>query len=215
MSSGSRYPSQDSTTVVMNQVTPNPKLDLDDSTVSTATTSFTPSETINDDLDSFGDVNSSTSSTPSDGSTFIIRSVSCGRVITLLYDKVSLSYPDDRGSMHWECVETGGWFGFRNCVTGNFLGYDKDGTLCCSAKEQKNWENFHYRWKPEGGFVLLMSHVGSHWKDLWYGRELWHVGVKMENGVEKLAKMGPGGSGGLAWEFSEVYKNRSYPNQQR
>lgn len=33
---------------------------------------------------------------------------------------------------------------------------------------------------------------------------LWHVGMKMEQGVEKLAKIGDGGSDGMVWEFAKV-----------
>jgi hypothetical protein len=189
--------------MVRNQVTPKP-LDPDDSTVYTATT---PPGTIDNDFNSFGDVDSSTSSIPSPGFTFVIRSVSCGRVITLFNGKVILARSDGRGSTHWACVENGGWIGFQNCVSDKFLGYDKDGRLCCSAKEQKDWENFDFRQRREGGYVLLMLHVGEHWKDLWHGRELWHVGVKMEQGVENLTKIGRGGSGGIVWEFIELSKN--------
>ncbi len=48
--------------------------------------------------------------------------------------------------------------------------------------------------RPEGGCVLLMME----WD------RLWHVGIKVEQGVEKLAKIGDGGSGGMAWEFIRV-----------
>jgi len=186
--------------MVINSVTPNP-LDPDNSTVCTA---ITPPETIGDDLNSFCDVDPSSPLIPSDGFTFVIRSISCGRVITLLEGKVVLAHPDGGGSIHWACVETGGWFGFRNCASHNFLGYDENGRLCCSAKQKKNWENFHIGPTREGGYVLLMSHTGDHMKDFWYGRELWHVGAKTEQGGETLAKIGPGGTGGIRWEFIKV-----------
>jgi hypothetical protein len=48
--------------------------------------------------------------------------------------------------------------------------------------------------RPEGGYVLLMTH----WE------RLWHVGSEVEQGVEKLAKVGDGGSGGIVWEFVKV-----------
>jgi hypothetical protein len=186
--------------MAVNQVTPNP-LDRDDSTVITGKT---PPETIGNDLDSFSGTDLGTSSIPSEGSKFIIRSVSCGRVITLLKGKVVLAYPDDSGgSVHWECVKSRGWYGFRNCVTPTFLGYDEDRRLCCSAKEQKGWENFHIGPRPEGGSVLLMAQTGNAWTDLWYGRELWPVGVKWERGVESLAIIGTENPC-IGWEFIEV-----------
>jgi len=50
------------------------------------------------------------------------------------------------------------------------------------------------RLRPEGGYVLLMQH----WE------RLWHVGVKVERGVETLAKLGDGGNEGVVWEFVKV-----------
>lgn len=50
------------------------------------------------------------------------------------------------------------------------------------------------RLRPEGGYVLLMTHF----------ERLWHVGSKVERGVEMLAKMGDGGNDGIVWEFVKV-----------
>ncbi|KAI9778546.1 MAG: hypothetical protein M1816_004022 [Peltula sp. TS41687] len=161
--------------MVLNQVDPKLILDPDNSTVYTATT---PPETVAtnllDDHDPFGDAKSSYSSVPWPGSTFIIRCVSSGHVITLLDGQIVLAPPGGRGSIHWACVETKGWFGFRNHVSG--------------------WENFCVRMRPEGGYVLLMTHFET----------LWHVGIKVEQEVEKLAKIEYKGSDGIVWEFVEV-----------
>ena len=46
--------------------------------------------------------------------------------------------------------------------------------------------------RPEGGCILLMTHFDK----------LWHVGMKVEEGVEKLAKIEE--SNGIAWEFAKV-----------
>ena len=48
--------------------------------------------------------------------------------------------------------------------------------------------------RREGGCILLMTH---------YDR-LWHVGIKVEEGVEKLAKIGDGASDEMVWEFAKV-----------
>ncbi|KAF2421499.1 hypothetical protein EJ08DRAFT_515303 [Tothia fuscella] len=74
-----------------------------------------------------------TSSVPWPKSTFIIRCVSTGRVITLLDGQVQLGSPGGRGSIHWACVETKGWLGFRNVVCGKFLGHAESGMLRCTA----------------------------------------------------------------------------------
>ena len=127
-------------------------------------------------------------------SIYIIRSVVSGHVITLHDGQIALTPPGGRGSIHWACVENKGWLGFRNIASGKFLGHDANGRLKCSAERHQGWENFYVRGRPEGGYVLLMQH----WD------RLWHVGIKVEHGVEKLAKIGDGGAGGIAWEFVRV-----------
>ena len=131
---------------------------------------------------------------PWPNSIFIIRSISSGHALTLHDGNIALTPPDGPGSIHWVCVETKGWLGFRNTVSGKFLGHDKHGGLCCSAEHHQGWENFCVRARPEGGCVLLMQH----WD------RLWHVGTKVEQGVDKLAKIGDGGAGGMAFEFLKV-----------
>ena len=181
--------------MVLNQVDPRRIPDLDNSTVYITTT---PPETVAadflDDHDPFGGAIPSPSSVPWPGSTFIIRSVSSGQVITLLDGQIVLAPPGGRGSIHWACVETKGWLGFQNPVSGKFLGHDKTGRLRCSVNWHQMWEYFCVRMRPEGGYVLLMTHF----------ERLWHVGIKVEEGVEKLAKIGDGGSDGIVWEFVKV-----------
>ena len=181
--------------MVLNQVDPKPIPDPDDSTVCTATT---PPETVAadllDDLDPFSDARLSSSSVPWPGSTFIIRSVSSGHVITLLDGQIVLTQPGGRGSIYWACVETKGWLGFQNPVSGRFLGHDAKGRLCCSAARHQGWENFSVRMRPEGGYVLLMTHF----------ERLWHVGITVDQEMEKLTKIGDGGSDGIVWDFIKV-----------
>ena len=181
--------------MVLNQADPKPIPDPDNSTIYTATT---PPETVAvdllDDHDPFGGAEPSSSSVPWPGSTFIIRSASSGHVITLLDGQVVLAQLGGRGSIHWACVETKGWLGFRNLASGRFLGHDIKGGLCCSAERHRGWEYFCVRMRPEGGYVLLMTHF----------ERLWHVGTKVEQGVEKLAKIENGGSDGIVWEFVKV-----------
>ena len=181
--------------MVPNQVDPKPIPDPDNSTICTA---ITPPETVAadllDDLDPFSGARPSSSSVPWPGSTFIIRSVSSGHVITLLDGQIVLTQPSGRGSIHWACVETKGWLGFQNPVSGRFLGHDVKGRLCCSATRHQGWENFSVRMRPEGGYVLLMTHF----------ERLWHVGTKVDQGVEQLAKIWDGASDGIIWEFIKV-----------
>jgi len=180
--------------MVLNRVDPKPIPDPDDSTVYTATT---PPETVAADLlddDPLGRAQPISSSVPWPGSTFIIRSVLTGDVITLVDGQLVLAKPGGGGSIHWACVETKGWLGFRNTVSGTFLGHDVRGRLCCKATQHQGWENFCVRMRPEGGYILLMTHY----------ERLWQVGIKVEQGVSRLAKIGEGGPDVIIWEFIEV-----------
>lgn len=166
--------------------------DDDDSTILTVNT---PTDTNPpNDSDPFDDAEPSPFLVPWPGSTFIIRSVSSGKVIMLLDGQIVLTQPGGRGSSHWACVETRGWLGFRNDVSGKFLGHDKTGNLCCDVEQHQKWEYFCVRVRPEGGCVLLMTHWSS----------LCHVGFRKEQDEEKLAKIDDEGSDGMAWEFIKV-----------
>ncbi len=182
----------------LNQVDPKPIQRNDDDDDDSIYTANTPPETVAadllDDQDPLRGAAPCSYLVPWPSSTFIIRSVSTGHVITLLDGQITLDPPGGRGSIHWACVETKGWLGFRNTVSGKFLGHDAKGGLRCSAERHQGWENFCVRMRPQGGCVLLMMHY----------ERLWHVGIKAEQGVEKLAKIGDGGSGGMAWEFVRV-----------
>jgi len=186
--------------MALNNVPPKPISEDGDSTVYTVAT---PPETLISELDDFDPFTTPTaSSVPWPGSTFIIRSASSGHVITLLDGEVVLAPPGGRGSIHWTCVDTKGWIGFRNTVSGRFLGHDKDGKLRCQADRQQGWENFCVRLRPEGRYVLLMTHF----------ERLWNVGIKVERGVDKLAKIDNEKSDGLAWEFVKVEESTDFPS---
>ena len=130
--------------MALNQAEPKSILNADNS--STTYTATTPPETIASDLLDEHELSSgaepSSSLVPWPGSTFIIRSVSSGHVLTLLDGQVLLAQPGGPGSIYWACVETKGWLGFRNPVSGKFLGHNKYGGLCCSANQHQEWEKF-------------------------------------------------------------------------
>ncbi|KAL8725440.1 MAG: hypothetical protein Q9181_006417 [Wetmoreana brouardii] len=181
--------------MIYDEVDVEPIPNHDDFTIYTPTTApdTVTAESLND-YNPIGGAGPSYSLVPWPGSTFIIRSVSSGHVITLLEGEITLTQPGGRGSIYWICEETKGWLGFRNTVSGMLLGHDAKGMLCCSAKRHQSWEYFCVRMKPEGGCVLLMTHYSG----------LWHVGFKEEQGEKKLAKIGEGGSDGIVWEFAKV-----------
>ena len=185
---------------LLDQVDSDPIQNDDDiSTISTAAP--TPSETVTSDLLADHDPLDGAEQpgkylVPSPNFTFIIRSVTSGHVLTLLDGQIVLTRPGgpSSGSIHWACVKTKGWLGFRNVVSGKFLGHDAKGRLICSAERHRDWEWFHVRTRPEGGSVLLMKHY----------ERLWHVGIKVEDGVERLAKISDEGEDGLVWDFVQI-----------
>ena len=102
--------------------------------------------------------------------------------------------PGGRESIHWKCVQTKGWLGFRNTASGRLLGHDSKGKLRCSAERHQSWENFCVRMTPAGGYILLMTHF----------ERLWHVGTIVDKGQEKLAKIGENMEDAIIWEFVKV-----------
>lgn len=181
--------------MVLDRIDPRPMSEHDGSVVDIAAT---PPETVISDLldeeDPLHATKPSFGSVPWPGSTYIISSVDTWQLLTLLDGKVVLAPPNNGGSTHWQCVETKGWLGFRSPISGKYLGHDVGGKLRCSAERHQGWENFCVRARPDGGYVLLMTHF----------ERLWHVGIKKEHGVEKLAKIGDGGTDGIVWEFIKV-----------
>ncbi|KAB8302398.1 hypothetical protein EYC80_005820 [Monilinia laxa] len=134
--------------------------DVDTSTVCGALTP--PSTIVNDD----NHKNNDKSSVPWPHSTFLIRSVSSGKLLTLQSGAVILAQPgDNRGSsIHWKCTEEKGWLHFQNAASGLYLGHAFHADLICNARRPDGWERFTARTRPEGGYHLLMTHWGNLWK---------------------------------------------------
>ena len=166
----------------------------DDNSTSTFSPADTPDETNDpDDHESTHSATPTVSSVPWPDSTFIIRA--SDRVLTLLDGKVVLKRPGGPGSIHWACVESKGWLGFRNVVSGKFLGYNTYGELRCAADRHREWEQFCVRAVPDGGYVFLMTDFSK----------LLPVGWKAEKEVVVLAKLSEKKMAeGIVWEFAKV-----------
>ena len=130
---------------------------------------------------------------PSNGSTVIIRSISCGNVLTLLDGNIVLAPPSGRGSILWTCIETKGWFGFRSCVSGKFICHGPDARLKCTAEERDGWRQFTITPVPKGGYVMQML-------DWWTLRP---IVINAQNGLQKLGRTGNKLSEGIVWTFLE------------
>src|ERR1700753_1348773 len=98
----------------LDQVDPKPLSEHDASTIYTA---LTPPETIAADAEGeerHTEPSPTSSSVPWPGSTFLIRSAAPGHLLTILDGEIKLVPPGSRGGIHWVCVETKGWLGFKN-----------------------------------------------------------------------------------------------------
>lgn len=144
---------------------------------------------------------------PHEGATFIIRDPQSGLVITLKDGELGLAPAnkesafvncDDGLGSHWRCIENKErWLGFKNAVSGEFIGHDnkknENWRFIAKVKAHNYWEFFCVRQHPGGGHELLVKHNngframqvgGNHNRELMVARE---------------------GHGGIAWEFLKVY----------
>ncbi|KAM3072058.1 hypothetical protein ACMFMG_008519 [Clarireedia jacksonii] len=132
---------------------------------------------------------------PVPGSTFLIRALHTHQVITLSEGHLHLEpQPLPAGGWHWACIERDGWLGFRNCVSGTFMGHDGKGGYHAKVTHHKCNEWFVTRAVPGGGHLILILH-GDKWRRMGIaegGRELVEV-EKEKEGVEATV-----------WEFIKV-----------
>ncbi|KAL4781985.1 hypothetical protein BJX76DRAFT_306797 [Aspergillus varians] len=140
---------------------------------------------------------------PEGGATFVIRDPQTGLVIALRNGMLSLR-PErqvhgfgltGRGS-HWHCVENDElWLGFRNAVSGTYIGHDNKQScwrFIADAKAHKPWEWFCARQHPGGGHMLLVRHNDG------------FRAMKIGGEQNRELIVGERGQGGTAWEFIVV-----------
>lgn len=100
-------------------------------------------------------------SVPCPGRTYKIHLRNSDKLITITEGEVVLQSPAEAqpgGGWYWVCVEKGNWLGFRNHVSGNFLGHNGKSGLHAKATQQKAHEYFCVRHHPHGGYTLLVKH---------------------------------------------------------
>lgn len=153
----------------------------------TATTNTPTYTTVTDDLwDHVPDCDA----VPWAGETFIIRNRVHGQIITLKDGNLRLeANVSGIGGSHWVCVETDGWLGFRNCVSGTYIGHNGHRSFHAKATLHKNFEFFCAKRHPDGGYLLLTIHGSIFWK--------MDIG---EDGNELVET----GNEGTVWEFIKV-----------
>ena len=172
---------------------------------SDSSTTFT--ETVSDTFDfhkcqANDDDRASTSGSRSDisfevpvpGHVNIIKDVTTKRVIALHEGKIILTEPDWRDSFYWACTEVKGWLGFKNTVSGRYLGHNLQGWIVCSANEQKGWEFFLPRVMPNRSYLLSMTHYD----------ELRHLNSKIDKGTVRLTKLEDDETEQKQWQFLKM-----------
>jgi len=159
-------------------------------TASTPATSVYDSQ--QDDHDTMSTLESTISSFPEPDSTFIIKSTSSGLAIAVSEGKVVQAPPGGK-ECHWVCIQTDGWLGFRNPVSGKFLGRNDDWHMACVATAHERHEWFHVRSRQEG-HVLMQIH-----KEM-----LRPVGFTGAGETKTLAMMENWASKEIHWEFIRV-----------
>ncbi|KAI0419885.1 hypothetical protein F5X98DRAFT_334190 [Xylaria grammica] len=144
------------------------------------------------------------SSVPEPGRTYMIRDLDSERVLTVADGCLTLTLAPDVGSTggwQWHCEEhTSGWLGFRNAVSGKYIGHNNRGAgYVAKAVRFRSWEYFVLRPRQLGGYNLCVK----------WGHELKFVGTNTDenkNGNESMLKLVHAPTSDLAtrWEFIRV-----------
>lgn len=86
------------------------------------------------------------------------------------------------------------WLGFKNVISGTFIGHDDKGKFVASVKRHSDWESFCTRQHPGGGHLLLMREKNAN------GFLPMKIGGKNNEELVVSTKE----EGGTAWEFIGV-----------
>ena len=95
---------------------------------------------------------------PWPGKKFLIKHEETNQIVSVVDGNVQLGSIEDchRGG-HWLCVERDGWLGFRNTVSGTYLGHNNHSGIRAEAKQHERWEFFCVRQRPDKGYSLLCT----------------------------------------------------------
>ncbi|KAK8900815.1 hypothetical protein QC760_010579 [Botrytis cinerea] len=130
---------------------------------------------------------------PEPGEIFIIRERGYGKIITLKDGNLQLDCNINRvGGCYWICVEKNGWLGFRNYISGTYIGHNGHGKFYAQATYHNDWESFCARKHPNGGYLLLTRH----WS------KLWKMDIKKNS--DELDELVETETEGTTWEFAKV-----------
>lgn len=102
-----------------------------------------------------------------------------------------LRKPIPGGGCFWQCVKKDGWLGFRNTVSGTYLGHDGQGKLYAKQSHHEPFEHFTMERDVDGGYILQQL-MGPN-------NELVQVCLN-EDGKSLMQQK----EGGTAWDFIDV-----------
>lgn len=131
---------------------------------------------------------------PCSGKKYKIHLRDTDKLITVKEGEVVLQSPAEShpgGGSYWVCVEKDNWLGFRNHVSGNFLGHNGKHGFHAKAAHHKKHEFFCVRRNPLGGYTLLVYYS--------WGQELLQVGYS----PDEKTLVGKE-TDGAQWMFEEV-----------
>ncbi|KAI1170115.1 hypothetical protein F4777DRAFT_138592 [Nemania sp. FL0916] len=134
-------------------------------------------------------------SIPEPNNTYLIREAGSNRCITFVAGKITLEGDAHaRGGWQWHCEEhPDGWLGFRDAVSGRYLGHDNRGNYIVHGKKLDLWESFIIRPREKGGFNMYVR----------WGHRLRPTGIADVKGQPKLT-YAASNDDAARWEFVRV-----------
>ncbi|KAI3319884.1 hypothetical protein HD806DRAFT_508192 [Xylariaceae sp. AK1471] len=141
-------------------------------------------------------INGGTSSIPEPGGTYMIRDLESGKAITLVNGRLTLVLnAGTRGGWQWHCEEVDdGWVGFRDAVSGKYLGHDNKGGFQVQASKLYSWESFVLRPREAGGCNLWVK----------YGSKLKAMGIADKDEPFPTLIQALSAKEAARWEFVKV-----------
>ncbi|KAI0864737.1 hypothetical protein F4860DRAFT_528447 [Xylaria cubensis] len=135
-------------------------------------------------------------SVPEPGNTYKIVEVDSERAISLVRGSLTLVLDTStRGGWQWDCEEhPNGWIGFREAVSGKFLGHDNKGGYIAQASKLDSWESFVLRRRAAGGYNLCVK----------YGHKLKPMGISESDGPTPKLVDAKSSEEAARWEFYKI-----------
>ncbi|KAL3427623.1 hypothetical protein PVAG01_01132 [Phlyctema vagabunda] len=149
---------------------------------------------------------------PCAGATFMIRSLAFAdnenSVVVMALEAGELrlhklTTASRAGGWDWQCIEKDNWLGFRNSVSGTYMGHNGKGRIVARAEWHRDHEYFCVRKHPDRGYILLTKRGGSKLCKLGWSGGGGGGAVGEGPGGDELVEV-EGTAEGTLWEFIKV-----------